>query len=127
MELIYLRKVSVLVSANDRSRLPDRTVKRTSGDKRSTERLVFVDGDRFFLRDTPFSRAQQMTNKEPAPPRYLVREACKGWMVYDRQRKGPAMVGTSPAVNLTRERASYIAHSLAAELQDKSNYPSRPQ
>ena len=43
--LIWLRKVSALVSANDCSRLPDRTVKRTSGDKRSNERLALVDGD----------------------------------------------------------------------------------
>jgi hypothetical protein len=51
---------------------------------------------------------------------------CKGWMVYDRQRKGPAMVGTSLVVNLTRERANHIAHGLTAESQDKSNYPSHP-
>ena len=67
-----------------------------------------------------------MTNKEPAPSRYLVREGCKGWMVYDRQRKGPALVGTNPAVNLTRDRANHIAQSLT-ELQDKSDHPSRPQ
>ena len=68
-----------------------------------------------------------MTDKEPAPPRYLVREACKGWMVYDRQRKGPALVGTDPAVSLTRERANHVAQWLKGELQDKSNYPSRSQ
>jgi hypothetical protein len=44
-------------------------------------------------------------------------------MVYDRQRKGPALVGTSPAVNLTRERASHVAHWLAAESQDKFKDP----
>ena len=71
--------------------------------------------------------SKQMTDKESAPPRYMVREGCKGWMVYDRQRKGPAMVGTNPVVNLTRERANHIAHRLTAESQDKSNYPSRPQ
>jgi hypothetical protein len=60
-----------------------------------------------------------MTDKEHAPPRYLVREGCKGWMVYDRERKGPAMVGTNPAVSLTRERANHIAQWLTAELQDK--------
>ena len=71
--------------------------------------------------------SKQMTDKESAPPRYMVREGCKGWMVYDRQRKGPAMVGTNPVVNLTRERANHIAHWLTAESQDKSNHPSRPQ
>jgi len=54
-----------------------------------------------------------MTDKEPAPPRYLVREGGKGWMVYDRQCKGPAMVGTNPVVNLMRERANHIAQSLS--------------
>ena len=68
-----------------------------------------------------------MTDKKHAPPRYLVREGCKGWMVYDRERKGPAMIGTNPAVDLTRERANHIAQSLTAELQDKSNDPTRPQ
>jgi hypothetical protein len=67
-----------------------------------------------------------MTDTEPAPPRYMVREGCRGWMVYDRQRKGPALVGTSPAVNLTRERANRVAHWLADELQDKFKDPSRP-
>jgi hypothetical protein len=67
-----------------------------------------------------------MTDKEPAPPRYLVREACKGWMVYDRQRKGPALVGTDPAVNLTRERANHVAQRLTSELQDKLNYSNGP-
>jgi hypothetical protein len=70
---------------------------------------------------------QQMTDKEPTPPRYLVREGGKGWMVYDRQRKGPALIGTSPAINLTRDRASHIAHWLAAQSQDKFKAPSRPQ
>lgn len=40
--------------------------------------------------------------------RFLVRQGGKGWMVYDRQRKGPAMIGTSPAVNLTQEQACHI-------------------
>jgi len=48
-----------------------------------------------------------MTDKEHAPRRSLVREGCKGWMVYDRERKGPA---TNPAVNLTRERANQPTH-----------------
>jgi hypothetical protein len=45
--------------------------------------------------------------------RFLVRMGCKGWMVYDRQRKGPAMVGTNPAVNLTEEQANRIKQTLA--------------
>jgi hypothetical protein len=68
-----------------------------------------------------------MSDKSPSSPRFLVRQGCKGWMVYDRQRKGPALVGTNPAVSLTRERANQIAQSLTGELQDRSNYPTRPQ
>jgi hypothetical protein len=68
-----------------------------------------------------------MSNGARSAPRFLVRQGCKGWMVYDRQRKGPAMIGTDPAVNLTRERANHIAQLLTAELQDKSNDPSRPK
>ena len=41
-----------------------------------------------------------MSDEVPPPSRFLVRKGCKGWMVYDRQRKGPAMAGTDPAVNL---------------------------
>ena len=47
--------------------------------------------------------------------RFLVRKGCKGWMVYDRQRKGPAIVGTDPAVNLTKERANQIERILMAQ------------
>jgi hypothetical protein len=35
-------------------------------------------------------------------------------MVYDRQRKAPAMVGTTPAVNLTKEQANKIERELTA-------------
>jgi len=66
----------------------------------------------FFLWDTPLSKAQEMTDKEPDLPRYLVREGYKGWMVYDRQRKGPALVGTDPAVNLRKEQADRIQRLL---------------
>jgi hypothetical protein len=45
----------------------------------------------------------------------LVRQGAKGWMVYDRQRKGPAMVGTRLAVNLTKQQADHIERTLMAE------------
>jgi len=34
-------------------------------------------------------------------------------MVYDRQRKGPALIRTNPAINLTKEKAEQILQSLA--------------
>jgi len=48
-------------------------------------------------------------------PRFLVRQGSKGWMVYDRERKGPALVGTNPAVDLTKERAVEIERKLMAK------------
>ena len=44
--------------------------------------------------------------------RFLVRQGFKGWMVYDRQRRGPAAVGISLAVNLTKEQAERIERTL---------------
>lgn len=44
--------------------------------------------------------------------RFLVRQGSKGWMVYDRQRRGPAMFGTDFAVNLTEEQAHKIKRTL---------------
>ena len=37
--------------------------------------------------------------------RYLVRRKGKGWMVYDRERKGPALLGVDLASNLTTDQA----------------------
>jgi hypothetical protein len=54
-------------------------------------------------------------DKASPPSRFLVRHGSKGWMVYDRQRRGPAMVGTSLAVNLTKGQAEYIERMLMDE------------
>jgi hypothetical protein len=54
-----------------------------------------------------------MSDKAAPAPRFLVRQGFKGWMVYDRQRKGPVLIGTNPAVNLTKEKAELIVGSLA--------------
>jgi hypothetical protein len=53
-----------------------------------------------------------MADKEPAVPRFMVRRGNEGWMVYDRQEKGPALIGTDLAVNLTKEQASHIQRKL---------------
>lgn len=55
-----------------------------------------------------------------AQPRFLVRQGYKGWMVYDRQRKGPALVGTNPAVNLTKEKAVEIEQRPVAKESSQS-------
>jgi hypothetical protein len=48
-------------------------------------------------------------------PRFLVREGFKGWMVYDRKRKGPALVGIYPAINLTKEQAERCIQGMLAD------------
>jgi hypothetical protein len=58
--------------------------------------------------------APQGTNKgakASAPLRFLARQGSKGL----RQRRGPALVGADPAVNLTEEQANRIKLALAAE------------
>jgi hypothetical protein len=60
-------------------------------------------------------RREQMSDKASLAPRFLVRQGSQRWMVYDRQRKGPAMLGTAPAVNLTKEQAERIQRSLMVE------------
>lgn len=63
---------------------------------------------------------QQQSDKASSPPsRFLVRQGSKGWMVYDRERKGPSMVGTNPAVNLTKEQAETIYRTQMAEWKVK--------
>jgi hypothetical protein len=60
-----------------------------------------------------------MSDKASTQPRFLVRQGSKGWMVYDRHRKGPALVGTNPAVNLTKEQADQIERTLTNASQRK--------
>ncbi|MGY3440190.1 hypothetical protein ACVW17_000191 [Bradyrhizobium sp. USDA 4473] len=48
--------------------------------------------------------------------RFLVRMGTSGWMVYDRERKGPALLRNGDvAQKLTRERAEFIKWHLAIE------------
>ena len=61
----------------------------------------------------------QERDKASPPTRFLVRQGTKGWMVYDRQRKGPALVGTDPAVDLTEEQANRIKLTLVAQGERK--------
>ncbi|BBC02497.1 hypothetical protein [Bradyrhizobium elkanii] len=49
----------------------------------------------------------------PAQARFIVRMGTSGWMVYDRERKGPALIKDSHlAEKLTREQAEHIKESL---------------
>jgi hypothetical protein len=58
-------------------------------------------------------------DKASPPSRFLVRQGTKGWMIYDRQRKGPAIVGINLAVDLTKEEANRIERMLMAEWEGK--------
>ena len=64
-------------------------------------------------------RTDIQRDKVSPPSRFLVRQGTKGWMVYDRQRRGPAMIGTSLAADLTKEQASHIERMLMAEWESK--------
>ena len=66
-------------------------------------------------------RGSDMKERDRASPpsRFLVRQGTKGWMIYDRQRRGPALVGISLAVNLTKEEANRVERMLMAEQQGK--------
>ncbi|GLR91317.1 hypothetical protein [Bradyrhizobium iriomotense] len=59
---------------------------------------------------------------EAAEARFFVRLGGKGWMVYDRKLKGPAMIGTKLklAANLTREQAEHVHRILIAGADPKS-------
>jgi hypothetical protein len=65
------------------------------------------------------TRGMKERDKASLPSRFLVRQGAKGWMVYDRQRRGPAMIGTSLVVNLTKEQANSIKQMLTAEWEGK--------
>jgi hypothetical protein len=58
-------------------------------------------------------------DKASSPSRFLVRQGTKGWMIYDRQRRGPALVGINLAVDLTKEEANRIERMLLAEWEGK--------
>ncbi len=60
-----------------------------------------------------------MSDGASPPSRFLVRQGSNGWIVYDRQRKGPALVGTNLAVNLTKEQANHIERTLMVMPEDK--------
>jgi hypothetical protein len=61
------------------------------------------------------TRGMKERDTASPPSRFLVRQGAKGWMVYDRQRRGPAMIGTSLAVDLTKEQANPIERMLMVE------------
>lgn len=55
-----------------------------------------------------------MTDTEPLQSRFFIRMGRRGWMVYDRERRGPALIGTDLAANLTKERAERVRRMLTS-------------
>ncbi len=54
-----------------------------------------------------------MIGNAPSLSRFVVRMGSLGWMVYDRERKGPALIGSEWAANLTKEQAERELHILS--------------
>lgn len=59
-----------------------------------------------------------LSDKAPAQSRFLVRMGGVGWMVYDRERKGPALIGTDVAANLTKEQAERAYRILSGSAEE---------
>jgi hypothetical protein len=55
-----------------------------------------------------------MTDHPPDLPRYLIGTGLRGWMVWDRQSKGPARFQGRQAIGLTEEQAREIKEELTA-------------
>ena len=55
---------------------------------------------------------------ENAPQsRFFVRAGGVGWMVYDRKRRGPALIGTDVADRLSKEQAERASAILSASAE----------
>ena len=55
----------------------------------------------------------EMTADNPSyVERYLVRKGTRGWMVWDRQQRGPAQTGGRLEIGLTEEQAREIKDRL---------------
>jgi hypothetical protein len=49
---------------------------------------------------------------EPSPPRFMVRQGTRGFMVWDRDCKGPAMFDGYLAIGLSEWQANQIKEQL---------------
>ena len=61
-----------------------------------------------------------MIEREQPANRFVIRMGGNGWMVYDRYRKGPALIGTDFAADLTREQAERAYHTLSGSIGEAS-------
>lgn len=56
-----------------------------------------------------------LTDETGSQSRFLIRMGGIGWMVYDRERRGPAVIGTELAARLTRDQAERLLHQLLVQ------------
>jgi hypothetical protein len=54
------------------------------------------------------ARGEVVMNVEPTLPRFMIRQGNRGLMVWDRERKGPAMYNGHLAIGLTEFQANEI-------------------
>src|SRR5258705_5968873 len=64
-----------------------------------------------------------MTEQGPHLTRYLVRQGIKGWMVWDRQLRGPARIERRLTRGLTEEQAQQIKDELTTAAAQSSTSP----
>ena len=55
-----------------------------------------------------------MSVEPSSPPRFIVRQGTRDLMVWDRQRKGPAMYNGGQAIGLTEFQANQIKDQLTS-------------
>ena len=66
-----------------------------------------------------------MNDRTLSQNRFFVRMGGRGWMVYDRERKGPAVIGTDLAENLTKEHAERVHRLLVSTGTGGADAPTR--
>ena len=64
-----------------------------------------------------------MNDRAPLQNRFFVRMGSNGWMVYDRERKGAAIIGMDLAENLTKEHAERVQRMLTSLESDGADDP----
>ncbi|OSJ29784.1 hypothetical protein BSZ19_26830 [Bradyrhizobium japonicum] len=56
-----------------------------------------------------------MSERAPSQSRFFIRQGAKGWMVYDRERRGPALIGAEWASDLTMAQAERVKQMLISQ------------
>ena len=76
-----------------------------------------------FSRETSSDEEAVVSKRAAKTGRFLIRMGGIGWMVYDRDRRGPALMGADVAANLTKEQAEWAYRILAGSAADPEDPP----